>query len=84
MVHADYGWLSIVDHETPGRQTKQTNQLSFPHQDDCEPRMDTKKRIPKHRTITESHNESKHQQRINNTRTTALERTSSFVNYATV
>ena len=29
----------------------------------------------KHRTITESHNESNNQQRINNNRTTALERT---------
>ena len=23
------------NHETPGRQTKQSNPLSFPHQDDC-------------------------------------------------
>ena len=23
------------NHETPGRQTKQSNQLSLPHQDDC-------------------------------------------------
>ena len=29
------------NHETPGRQTKQTNQLSLPHQDDCKTRMDT-------------------------------------------
>ena len=27
-------------HETPGRQTKQSNQLSLPHQDDCKTRMD--------------------------------------------
>ena len=26
-------------HETPGRQTKQSNQLSLPHQDDCKTRM---------------------------------------------
>ena len=36
--------------------------------------MDTKKRTTKHKTITESHNESNNQQRINN-RTTALEPT---------
>ena len=23
------------NHETPGRKTKQSNQLSLPHQDDC-------------------------------------------------
>ena len=27
-------------HETPGRQIKQRNQLSLPHQDDCNTRMD--------------------------------------------
>ena len=26
-------------HETPGRQTKQSNQLSLPRQDDCKTRM---------------------------------------------
>ena len=29
-------------HETPGRQIKQSNQLSLPHQDDCNSRMDIK------------------------------------------
>ena len=29
-------------HETPGRQIKQSNQLSHPHQDDCNTRMDIK------------------------------------------
>ena len=29
------------NHETPGRQTKQSNQLSLPHQDDCKIRMET-------------------------------------------
>ena len=29
-------------HETPGGQIKQSNQLSHPHQDDCNTRMDTK------------------------------------------
>ena len=33
--HNDY-------HETPGRQIKQSNQLSLPHQDDCNTRMDIK------------------------------------------
>ena len=30
------------NHETPGRQTKQSNQLSLPHRDDYKARMDTK------------------------------------------
>ena len=30
------------NHETPGRQTKQSNQLSLPRQDECKTRMDTK------------------------------------------
>ena len=30
------------NHETPGRQTKQTNQLSLPHRDDCKTGMGTK------------------------------------------
>ena len=29
-------------HETPGRQIKQSNQLSLPHQDNCNNRMDIK------------------------------------------
>ena len=29
-------------HETPGRQTKQSIQLSIPNRDDCKTRMDTK------------------------------------------
>ena len=40
-------------HETPGRQIKQSNQLSLPHQDDCNTKMDIEKRTTKHRTITE-------------------------------
>ena len=63
------------NHETPGRQTKQSNQLSLPHRDDCKTRVDTKQRTTAHRTITESHNGSNNQQGINNNRTTALERT---------
>ena len=31
-------------HETSGRQIKQSNQLSLPHQDDCNTRTDTKQR----------------------------------------
>ena len=30
------------NHETPGRQTKQSNHLSLLHQDDCNTRMDIK------------------------------------------
>ena len=62
-------------HETPGRQIKQSNQLSLPHQDDCNTRMDIKQRTAKHRTTTVSHNGSKNKQQVNNNRTTALERT---------
>ena len=29
-------------HKTPGRQIKQSNQLSLPHQDDCNTRVDIK------------------------------------------
>ena len=32
----------LIHHETPGRQIKQSNQLSLPHQDDCNTRMDIK------------------------------------------
>ena len=49
-------------HETPGRHTKQSNQLSFPHRDDCKTRSDTKLSTTKPRTITESHNGSNNQQ----------------------
>ena len=62
-------------HETPGRQTKQSNQLSSPHKDDRNTRTDTKQRTTKHITITDSHNESNNEQKVNNFRTTALERT---------
>ena len=62
-------------HETPGRQTKQSNQLSLFHQDDCKTRRDIKKRTTKHRTITEYHNGSNNKHQVNNNRTTALERT---------
>ena len=30
------------NHQTPGRQTKQNNQLCLPHQDDCKTKMDIK------------------------------------------
>ena len=63
------------NHETRGRLTKQSNQLSLP-QGDCKTRMDTNKRTTKHRTIKESHKGSINKQRSNNNnRTTALERT---------
>ena len=65
-------------HETPGRQTKQSNQLSLPHQDDCNTRTDTKQRTTKHRTITDSHNGNNNKQKVNNNRTTALERTAAY------
>ena len=34
-------------HETQGRQAKQLNKLSLPHQVDCNTRMDIKQRTPK-------------------------------------
>ena len=56
-------------HETPGRQTKHSKQLSLLHQDDCKTRTDTKQRATKHRTITDSHKRSKNKQNVNNNRT---------------
>ena len=49
-------------HETPGRQIKQSNQLSLPHQDDCNTRRDIKQRTTIHSTITDSHNGSNNKQ----------------------
>ena len=39
---APRGRATQPPHETPGRQIKQNNQLSLPHQDDCNTRIDTK------------------------------------------
>ena len=61
-------------HETPGRQIKQSNQLSLPHQDDCNTRMDTKQHTTKYRTITDSHNGGNNKEKVSNNRTTALDR----------
>ena len=65
-------------HETPGRQIKQSNQLSLPHQDDCNTRMDIKKRSTKRRTITHNHNGSNNKQKVNSNITTTLERTAAL------
>ena len=62
-------------HETPGRQIKQSNQLSLPHQDDCNTRMDINWHTTKHRAITDSYNGSTIKQKLKNNRTTAPERT---------
>ena len=62
-------------HETPGRQIKQSNQFYIPLQDDCNSRRDIKYCTTKHITITDSHNGSNNKQKVNNNRTTALERT---------
>ena len=56
------------NHETPGRQTKQNNQLSLPHQDDCKTRMEIKS-CTRHRTVTDSHNGSSNKQKVINNRT---------------
>ena len=65
-------------HETPGRQIKQSNQLSLPHQDDCDTRINIKYHSTKHRTITDPNNGSNNKQKVNNNRTTALERTAAL------
>ena len=39
-------------HETPGRQIKQSNQLSLPNQDDCNARMDIQQNIEQLQTPT--------------------------------
>ena len=61
-------------HETPGRQIKQSNQLSLPYQYG-NTRMDIMERTTRHRTIADSHNGSNRKQKVNNNRTIALERT---------
>ena len=65
----------LLNHQTPGRQIKQSNQLSLPHQDDCNTRIDIKLRTTKQRTITDSHNASNNKQKVNNNRTNFSERT---------
>ena len=35
------------NHETSGKQTKQSNQLSLPHRGDCKARIDTKQHTTK-------------------------------------
>ena len=42
------------NHKTQGSQTKQSNQLSLPQQDDCKIKMDIKIRTTKHKTSTDS------------------------------
>ena len=39
---ADHEEETHNHHETPGRQTKQSNQVSLPHQDGCKTTMDIK------------------------------------------
>ena len=66
------------NHDTSGRQTKQSYQLSVPQQDECKTRMDTQFRTTIHKTITDSHNGINNKQQVNNKRTTALERTAFY------
>ena len=58
-------------HETPGRQTKQSNQLSLPHQDDCKTRIDKKF---SQQNVEQLQNPTMGLT-INNNKATALERT---------
>ena len=60
------------NHGAPVRQTKQSNQLSLPHQDDCKTCIGHKVTLTKHKTFTKFHNGSSNQQRIKN-RTNTLE-----------
>ena len=53
-------------HEIPGRQNKQSNQLSLLHQDDCNNRMDIKLRTTKQRTSYRLPNGSNNKQKVNN------------------
>ena len=73
--HKPQTTLPLNNHETQVRQIKQSNQISFPHVDDCNTRTDTKQSTTKHRTITDTHNGSNNKQKVNNNRTTTLERT---------
>ena len=43
MIRKYHNHKPLNRHETPGRQIKQSNQLSFPLQDDCNTRMDISK-----------------------------------------
>ena len=52
-------------HETPGRQTKQSNQPPFFHQDDRNTRMDTKQCTTKHRLPQWEQQQTKSQQQQN-------------------
>ena len=70
---ADNPIALLNHHETLGRQFKQSNQLSLPHQDDCNTRMDINECTTKHRTITDPRNGSNNKQKVNNNRTMALE-----------
>ena len=64
------------------RQQKQSNQLSFPLQDDCKTRKDKKQCIPKQRQTQNPHNQWKvHKQQINNNRTTTLEWTAAYATW---
>ena len=60
-------------HETPGRQIKQSNQLSLPHQGDCNTRMESniQQNIEQLQAPTMGVTINKN---VNNNRTTALER----------
>ena len=63
----------------PSRDTRKTNQAKQPAPPSpprwLQYQMDIKQRTTKHRTITDPHNGSNNKQKVNNNRTTALERT---------
>ena len=70
-------------HETPGRQIKQSNQLSLPPQDDCNTRIDISKNLKRSHSYVQLIMEQTQSpimgatinvQRINNNRTSALDR----------
>ena len=66
---------AMKSRSTITKQIKQSNQLSLPHQDDCNTRMDITYRGTKHRTVTDSHYGSNNKQKVNNNRIKALDGT---------
>ena len=44
------------NHETPGRQTKQSNQHSLPHKHDCKTRMDNGHKVTYKKTMNKNNN----------------------------
>ena len=83
------GNIIITNHRQPCGTARKSRSSITRHQDHklskatssllpTKTRTDTKQRVTKHRTITDSHNGSYNKQKVNNNRTTALERTAAY------